>query len=65
MTNFENLFKQCTTLEELKKAFIDNYCQALISWDEMDDSEIKNWYSRLSDDLSEFVVYHYSCYEQN
>ena len=53
------------SLEELEKAFIYNYCQNIISWDEMDDSEIENWYSRLSDDLSEFTVYHYSCYEQN
>ena len=53
------------SLEELEKAFIDNYCRDIISWDEMDDSEIENWYSRLSDDLSEFAIYHYSCYEQD
>ena len=53
------------SLEELEKAFIDNYCGDTIPWDEMDDSEIENWYDRLSDDLSEFAIYHYSCYEQD
>lgn len=46
-----------TSDKELKEEFISRFVDDLTKWEEMDDDELKNWYERLQDEMSDFAIY--------
>ena len=45
--------------QEIKNAFIANYVMDVKPWAEMDDDELKAWFDRVQNEISEFPRYTY------